>query len=202
MPTTILELPFEHLGRAGVVEVRYGPNISPVRSGFDALQHLGFDPAMCLGYPTVRARIKRYAGSGYRSMLAWIQVITSTRYAQLSDVVPSQVSHELDVSPLMLALGVPFFAYGYPAELYDAPCNNLGAAARLDWLADTFLVTFPSRLNDDTITLLTGFSWGYSEWDERGTRHVRLRLPKALEPAAWQEALPVLNAQCPGLNYA
>ena len=201
MAITTLELPFEHLGRQGVIEVRYGPNTSSVRSGFDALGSLGFDPEMCLGYPTLRARVKRYGGSGYRTMLAWIQVITSSRYARLSDAVPGQVTRDLDASPLMLAQGVPFFAYGYPAELYDAPCNNLGEASRLDWLAHTFLVTFPSRLNGETIACLAAFSWGYSEWQENERRRVSLTPPEPQGANAWHTALPLLRTCCPRLTF-
>ncbi|MFO7698041.1 MAG: hypothetical protein R6X16_12910 [Anaerolineae bacterium] len=201
MSVTVLELPFEHLGRQGVIEVRYGPNTSAVRTGFDALGALGFDPAMCLGYPTLRARVKRYAGSGYRASLAWIQLILSQRYTRLDDLQPATSDTDLDVSPQMLSLGVPFFAHGYPAVLYDAPCNNLGDDARLDWLAHTFLVTFPSRLNNDTVTMLAGFSWGYREWDKGGARHVWLRGPEPLQVSAWEAILPVLRSQCPAWHY-
>jgi hypothetical protein len=196
-----LDLPFEHLDRTGAVRVRCGPNSSPVRSGFDALGRLGFDPAMCLGYPTMRARIVRYAGSGYRTCMAWIQIIRGRRYSSLGDTQPATDESEVDTSPLMSSLGVPFFAHGYPAAIYDAPCNNLGDAARLEWTADTFLVTYPSRLNNERIAFLAGFRWGYAEWDDEGTRLVALAPLEAMDAGAWHAHLTLLRDTYPHWTY-
>ena len=123
---TVIEIPFVHHGRHGVVEARYGPNPGVEESGFDLLAGIGFDVAMCLGYPTMEARVVRYAGAGYRAIMAWIQVITDRYYGGLRDSTVSLETSEVDTSPLMRDCGVPFFAHGYPAALYDAPCNNLG----------------------------------------------------------------------------
>uniref|UniRef100_UPI0040568C4C hypothetical protein n=1 Tax=Acetatifactor sp. TaxID=1872090 RepID=UPI0040568C4C len=58
---------------------------------------------------------------------------------------------------------LPYFAFGYPAELFDAPCNNLNGNEKLTWTAYTYLVDLPSRMNDGKMQYVTGFSWGYTE---------------------------------------
>jgi hypothetical protein len=199
---TTLQIAFVHQDRAGILAVQYGPNDSVTASGFDLLQGRGFDVSMCLGYPTMRAWVSAYAGSGYRTLLAWIQIVTDHYYGRTDDEAPAHVVAEIDASPALRALGVPFFAYGYPAAIYDAPCNNLGAHARLEWAADTFLVTFPSPLNDNEIAFLAGFRWGYAEWDEGGQRQVALRPLMALERTAWEAHLPMLQRECPAWRYA
>ena len=37
------------------------------------------------------------------------------------------------------------FAYGYPAEIFDAPCCNLAGCRHLKWTAYTYLVDLPSN---------------------------------------------------------
>ena len=73
----------------------------------------------------------------------------------------------LDIPEEMRKHKIPYFAYGYPAELFDAPCNNLGNSEKLDWRAYTYLVDLPSRMNNNQLSFLTGFSWGYTE-DKNG----------------------------------
>lgn len=197
-----LEIPFVHHERNGVLTVQYGANDSVVNSGFDLLQGLGFDVAMCLGYPTLHAWVSRYEGTGYRTLMAWVQVIVGRYYDRLEDEIPSRVAEDVDAPEELRALGVPFFAYGYPAALYDAPCNNLGPHARLEWSADTFLVTFPSRLNDGQIARLAGFRWGYVEWDEGGRRRVTLRQLEVTGRDVWEAHLPLLRSECPAWRYS
>ncbi len=196
-----LEIPFVHQDRPGVVTVQCAPNDSVERSGFDLLQGVGFDPSLCLGYPTMRAWVSEYAGTGYRTLLAWIQIVTDCFYSRLEDAAPERVVAEVDASEHLRALGVPFFAHGFPAAIYDAPCNNLGAAARLEWSAETFLVTFPTRLNGNQVAYLAGFRWGYVEWLEDGQRRVALQPVAALERPAWEAHLPLLKREYPGWRY-
>jgi hypothetical protein len=196
-----LEIPFVHHDRSGVVSVTCGPNDSVVGSGFDLLQGAGFDVNMCLGYPTMRAWVISYEGSGYRTLMAWVQVIVSRRYARREDDAPLQEAAELDTSDEMREMGIPFFGWGYPAAIYDAPCNNLGDDARLDWSAETFLVTFPSRLTNHKVAWLAGFRWGYSEWDEAGVRRVSLAPTEELSRAAWEVHLPLLRETCPAWSF-
>ena len=81
MPTTTLRLPFTLHQRQGVVAVRYGPNAGPEESGFDILPNMPFDIALCRGYPTVHAEIAEYAGTGYRTVCGWVQLVTNVRYS-------------------------------------------------------------------------------------------------------------------------
>ena len=111
----------------------------------------------------------------------------------MQDDAPAEISSEVDISPNMRKLGVPFFAFGYPAEIYDAPCNNLGESAKLEWIADTFLVTQPSRVNDDTISCLLGFRWGYEESDIDGKRNVKILPLEILDCSTWNGHLPLLK---------
>jgi hypothetical protein len=197
-----LEIPFVHHDRPGVLAVACGPIRSVEASGFDLLQGRGFDVTMCLGYPAMQAWVSAYGGTGYRTLLAWIQIVTDRFYDDLTRTEPVQITTEIDNSPALRALGVPFFAYGYPAAIYDAPCNNLGAHARLDWQADTFLVTFPSPLNNNEIAFLAGFRWGYAEWDDAGQRQVAPAQVASLSRTDWDAHLSLLRRECPAWRYA
>ena len=61
------------------------------------------------------------------------------------------------------SMGNPYFSYGYPASLFDAPCYNLGNCDELTWKAFTYLVDMPTRMNKNQLEYITGFSWGYTE---------------------------------------
>lgn len=187
------EIPFILNERTGTVEVCYEENKSANKSGFDLLKGLGFDVEMCIGYPTMHAYIKNFNGTGYYNSSAWIQIITDKYYSSLQQEMPAEVLSEVDISDNMRNLGVPFFAFGYPSEIYDAPCNNLGEFARLEWTADTFLVTQPSRINDNTISSLLGFRWGYEEFDNEGKRDVRILPIEVLDCSVWNGHLPMLK---------
>jgi hypothetical protein len=190
-----MQIPFVLNNKNGIVEVCYEENKSAGKSGFDLLEGLGFDVEMCMGYPTMNAYIRDYEGTGYYRASAWIQIITDKYYSVSQDKVPSKVISEVDISENMRRSGVPFFALGYPAEIYDAPCNNLSGYARLEWIADTFLVTQPSRINDDTISYITGFRWGYEEWDMEGKRNVRILPLEIIDASVWNGHLPMLKEE-------
>lgn len=190
-----IEIPFTLNNKVGTVEVSYEENMSVNKSGFDLLKGLPFDVEMCKGYPTMKAYIKDYEGTGYYNSSAWIQIITDKYYLSLTDNVPCKVLSEVDINDNMRNLGVPFFAFGYPAEIYDAPCNNLGGYAKLEWIADTFLVTQPSRINEDTISYIAGFRWGYEEWDAEGRRNVRIVPIEITDCSIWKQYLPMLKDQ-------
>lgn len=201
MNDAILQLPFLLNGRHGTVEVSYMENRSPEESGFDLLQGLGFDVNLCIGYPTMHATIQEYAGTGYRKLCAWIQFVTDDFFSTLVSREPAEEISLVDIYDPMRELGVPFFAYGYPADIYDAPCNNLGEYARLKWVADTFLVTLPTRMNNDTISYLTGFRWGYEEWQTGDKRVVKISPLEATGRDAWERRLPQLRADFPTWVY-
>lgn len=134
-----IPIPFTLNNKIGTVEVFYEENKSSNKSGFDLLKGLPFNMEMCRGYPTIKAYIKDYEGTGYYSSSAWIQIITDKYYVSFKDDRPCKILSEVDINDNMRKLWVPFFAFGYPAEIYDAPCNNLGSYAKLEWIAHTFL---------------------------------------------------------------
>ncbi|MCD8502780.1 MAG: hypothetical protein LRY71_15335, partial [Bacillaceae bacterium] len=143
---------------------------------------------------------KEYSRSGYATLTGWIQIITSKRYATLEDTTPSIVT-EIDNCETMTRLGNPFFATGYPAEIYDAPCYNLRDDAKLEWVADTFFVTYPSRMNDNAITFLAGFSWGYEESDINGEKKVKILPFHIHDKSKWQTHLSMLQNQFPNWTF-
>ncbi len=196
-------IPFELNGRPGQLEVRYGPNESVERSGFDLLRHRGFDITMCLGYPTMQGTVREYQATGYYTASAFIQTIHSTRrsFGPAAASLPRQTV-QIDANPTCADLGVPFFSTGYPANIYDAPCNNLGCDQHLRWEAHTLFVTMPSGINHGIISFLAGYRWGYEEWDESGERQVSILPLEILPDSVWDETLPLLRRSCPQFLFA
>ena len=193
MDTTII--PFTLNCKPGLLAVDYDANQSAAKSGFDLFAGDEFDVEMCVGYPTMRAHIDLYEGAGYATACAWIQIVTRREYASLEAVEPVDVVPSVDTHPTLAEAGVPFFAFGFPAEIFDAPCNNLNGLARLDWVADTFLVTLPSRANGHSIFRLAGFRWGHCEYDLAGKRQVEISPLVVTDSSAWQQHLPLLRTQ-------
>ena len=194
-------IPFNLNGKPGVLEVIYETNRSLTASGFDLLAGCGFDVNMCIGYPTMRAYVRAYEGTGYYTASAWIQIITRREFASVEGNEPTTIISSVDVNDTLDELGVPFFAMGYPAEIYDAPCNNLGDCGKLEWLADTFLVTMPSRINDNTIAPLAGYNWGYTEYDLDDKRRVEIKPLVVIGVSQWQRHLPLLRRQCSAWRF-
>lgn len=182
-----MEIPFILNNKKEIIEVCYKENKSIHESGFDLLQGLGFNPEMCLGYPTMKAYFKEYEGTGYYNYSAWIQIITDKYYSSLDYTAPCKIETEVDIDPNMRKLKVPFMSYGPSPEIYDAPCNNLGSSAKLEWIADAFLVTYPGRTNDNSIMYICGFRWGYEEWYENGSRKVKILPLKILNESDWNK---------------
>jgi hypothetical protein len=198
---TTTTIPFELNKRSGVLEVQYAPNRSITESGFDLLAGFGFDVNLSIGYPTMRAFVRSYEGTGYYTASAWIQIVTRREFASLDATEPAAIVPSVDVNPTLDELGVPFFGMGFPAEIYDAPCNNLGDCAKLEWVADTFFVTMPSRINDNTIFRVAGFQWGYIEYDLNAKRQVEINPLVVTDTTQWQKHLPLLASQFGKWNY-
>jgi hypothetical protein len=192
---SVTTIPFELNHKSGCLEVCYEVNRSITESGFDLLEGCGFDVNMCVGYPTMRAYVRAYKGTGYATASAWVQVITRREFASVESTAPLAVISTVDVNDTLDELGVPFFAMGYPAAIYDAPCNNLGDSGKLEWIADTFLVTMPSRINGHSICRLAGFRWGYSEYDLGGKRQVEVTSLAVTEAAEWDGHLSMLRSR-------
>jgi hypothetical protein len=190
---SITTIQFDLNDKPGVLEVHYQANHSITESGFDLFAAGGFPIDMCLGYPTMRAYVRSYEGKGYNTASAWIQIVTRREYASFETAEPMAVVPSVDAHPTLEELGVPFFAMGFPAEIYDAPCNNLGELGKLEWTADTFFVTMPTRANNNSISRVTGFRWGYCEYDFDGKRQVEIRPLAVTDISQWTQHLPLLR---------
>ena len=190
-----LTIPFSHMARQGLLIADYKKNPGAVESGFDAL-NVSFDRELCTMYPTVHAFIESYEGTGYRTDMAFVQIIT--RQETLHDETTRTL-----ISCDNCFDALPFFAYGYPPAMYDAPCHNLNSCKKLLWTADTFLVTTPSRMNSHTVSFLAGFSWGYSEWDNYGSEVAAEMLPiKEIQGSVWNSHLELLRKDFPAFNFS
>ena len=191
----IISIPFVLNHKPGTLAVHYEANQSAAKSGFDLFAGSGFNVEMCIGYPTMRACLETYEGAGYYTACAWIQIVTRQEFVSPEAAEPADVVPSVDTLPLLAESGVPFFAFGFPADIFDAPCNNLNGLAKLEWVADTFLVTLPSRVNDYTISCVAGFRWGYCEYDLDGKRQVEISPLVVTDVSTWQQHLPLLRSQ-------
>jgi hypothetical protein len=191
----ILEIPFELNQKSGILTVCYEANQSAEKSGFDLFAGLGFDVTMCFGYPTIRAYISSFEGAGYHTASAWIQMVTRREFTSVESHEPLTVVSDVDTHPFLEELGVPFFAMGFPAEIFDAPCNNLGSLGKLEWTADTFLVTMPNRANNHVISRVAGFCWGYCKYDLDEKRRVEIQPVTVTGFADWEQFLPLLQSR-------
>jgi hypothetical protein len=194
-------IPFSSFGKTGSIEVVYKENLNAEASGFEILKNLVSDVNMCLGYPTVRASVKKYPGDGYYRYCGWIQVLMMEFYADVDSKTPDEIHYDADVLPVMKENGLPFFAYGYPAVLYDAPCNNFFFGAKLVWKAETFLISMPSYVNNNTISCLAGFRWGYIECSAEGQKHVDITPIEISDAACWEAHLGMLRREFPTWSF-
>jgi len=193
---TVQQIPFTLNDRPGRVVVTYGPNRDPVAAGFDALPGIHFDLALCLGFPVMQAQIESYAGSGYRTLCGWIQIVTRECHAR-QDVERANLlrSRSVDLAPSMYGAGIPWVAFGTLPSIYDAPCLNLGDNAELTWIADTFLTTIPLRSREAEIEWLLGFRWGYREYDPALGEPVELLPVQVTDGQAWNQHLEFLRRE-------
>lgn len=188
------EIPVKLRGVDTRLTVEYRENSSAEDSGFDALVNLPFNQDCCIGYPILHAFFDNMELTGYKRYCGFIQFVEKREFMVGAKDVPCNRSFFLDVSDAMLHAGVPYFAYGYPAELYDAPCKNLENGDKLIWRAYTYLVDIPSRMNQDRLSYLAGFSWGYTE-DVSGP--LSLLEFEILSEKNWFEHYSFLKTQCP-----
>jgi hypothetical protein len=188
-------IPFRLNDHQGKVSVYYGANKDPHWVGFDSLPGINFDFQRSRGYPVIHARIELYGGTGYRMFCGWIQIVTSVyRDSHDPKIARSETFVSADMAPAFEEAGIPFAAYGYLPQLFDAPCLNSGDGVELRWTADTFLTTAPMRARDETISRLLGFRWGYTENDNPGKKPVLLPL-QVTDGEAWNQYLPYLREQ-------
>lgn len=138
---------------------------SAKEAGFDKISGFPVDRVNCIGYPTMHAYFENMNCTGYRRYCGFIQLVERKEYS--SDGTLRNTVLELDVPVRKEKFVIPYFSYGYPSELFDAPCCNLGDCARLEWKAYTYLVVPLSRISNNQISFVAGWSWGYCE-DKNG----------------------------------
>jgi hypothetical protein len=188
-------IPFTLKGYHGQVSIYYDVNDDPCKVGFDSLSGIHFNINSSLGYPVIHARVDEYEGSGYRMFCGWIQIITSIyRDSHDPKVARSKTFISTDSAPAFAGTDIPFAAYGYLPQLFDAPCLNLRGAAHLTWTADTFLTSVPLRAKNEPIEWLAGFCWGYEESDLPEAKPV-LHPLKITNGNTWNRHLPYLQEQ-------
>lgn len=163
--TTQIHVPFPDTEE--LLTVEYEPNLDPDKAGFPLLK-LPFPEKDTLGYPTIHLYFREMKATGYRRYCGFVQLIERTETRK--GAVRRELS--VDVTPDFAEARIPYFSYGYPASLFDAPCRNLRHCDRLKWTAYTYLVEMPTRMNDFAIRYLAGLSWGYTE-DPGGVTEVQ-----------------------------
>ena len=193
-----LQIKFILNNRKGIINIDYTTNNDVIESGFDMLSHLGMDINMCIGYPTLHAYITDFEATGYRRYCGWIQILKCDYFDSENDISPLYTKFFIDGDSQNNS---PFFAYGYPAELYDAPCNNLGDNGKLVWTVYTYLVEMPTHITKNTISFVAGFKWGYTEWDELGKRKVTIMPIQELSYSSWNNNLNLLKEKFPNYSY-
>ena len=193
----VLHIPFNLMGIQNIIEVIYKANESAKESGFDALADLPFDPNLCLGYPVMHARVKDMANTGYRRQCGWIQLVEREYYSSNTLDKPDENNISVD-SPVSDSI---FCAFGSPAEIYDAPCNNLNGNAKGKWTAFTYLIEYPTRMNGYKLSFLAGFQWGYEEALENNELKVKMQDIKELNSKKWKEHILFLKEEYPKYEY-
>ena len=151
-------IPFQLRNKMNNITVDYKAMENPEESGFGAL-NVPFDVNQCIGYPMIHAYFDDLNLQGYERYCGFIQIMRWEEYNTVDGKESVNVRYELDC----VGTVSPYFCVGYPAELFDAPCNNLRGSEKLVWTAYTYLVDPPSRMNGNQLTFLAGFSWGYVE---------------------------------------
>lgn len=191
-----MQIPFVLRGIKNILEVYYKENDSVSESGFDAL-NLNFDPNSCIGYPTLRALISENNCTGYRRFCGWIQLVKREYYS-------SEALTEPDENILAIDTNGPdciYFAFGNPAEIYDAPCNNLNGNCKGKWTAYTYLVDMPTRMNNNELSFLAGFQWGYEEAMIDNKLTVKTLELEEINIDKWKEHILFMRTQFPDYKF-
>lgn len=187
-----LSIPFNYLGKAGVLHVHNRDNPGPAASGFDALD-VPFDKELCRMYPELQAWVE-YDGTGYRMAMAMLQIVKREETHWDNS---KSVSFEVDCPDAI----APYFSVGYPPAMYDAPCCNLNNCQHVRWTAETFLVSFPNRMNRNQVRCLAAFDWGYEEWKNAGKLFVKGFEVRELKKDAWEKHQSFLSKEYPSIQF-
>lgn len=202
MKDQIIQIPFSNFGKSGIIEVVYKKNTSPVTSGFEIVKDIVPDLDVCIGYPTIQAFVKDFEGFGFARYCGWTQVVRMEFYSDVNSEKPDNTYYEVDTPPPMKQKGVPFCAYGYPAVFFDAPVNNYCEAAKLVWVADTFLVAMPSFLNNESISFLAGFHWGFIEYMDKEKKQIDITPVRSIDSGYWEKHFPLFRRDFSQWNFA
>lgn len=147
-----ITIPFTLHGIEENLTVEYTQGTDPREIGYDALQGFPIDKICCIGYPVMHGYFEHMNATGYRRSCGFIQ------FVERIENHGENREFSIDVSDENLEKGNPYFAYGYPAEIFDAPCWNLAGCRHLKWTAYTYLVDLPSRMNGNKLKFLGGYS--------------------------------------------
>lgn len=126
-----------------------------------------------------------FPGEGYTAYMGWIQI------ARLSGARNSVL---VDQSPQLEGTGMPYVCWGLCPTFFDNPYTNLG---KMDFRADTFLVTTPDVAMTRVIQPVCGFSWGYSKTG----REIRSLPLTMIDNNGWQSACVILRPQYPRWEF-
>lgn len=151
-------IPFQLRNKENNLIVEYSEMKNQEEAGFGALR-VPFDENQCIGYPMLHAYFENLTLNGYERYCGFIQIMRWEEIKTVNGEEQRSIRYEPDCTDMIR----PYFCVGYPAELFDAPCNNLRDNEKLIWTAYTYLVDPPSRMNENQLTFLAGFSWGYVE---------------------------------------
>lgn len=202
MKTNLYKIPFQLVDKTGAIVVSYKANTGPIESGFEIVKDLIPDLNICIGYPTLHAYIEDFSGYGFTKYSGWIQTVKFSFYANLNDTEPKETLNMVDVPPIMQDNGVPFLAYGYPSEMFDAPVNNYSDCPKLVWEANTYFVNMPSHINNNKIECLAQFKWGYIDSINNGKHTIDILPFEIKSKECWYHDLPMLEDKFPKWNFA
>lgn len=112
-----ITIPIVLRGKDEVLTVDYDKNACPIQSGFDSLD-LPFPADCCIGYPTIHAYFENMNLTGYKRYCGFIQFVQRVEH---KSGIKNASTMFIDVDEYSNTIGNPYFSYGYPASLYDAP---------------------------------------------------------------------------------
>jgi hypothetical protein len=170
----------------GQVHVSYGLNRDPALLGFDLLG-LRSPSSKALGFPVIQATVE-YDGHGYHRQMGWVQVVRWSHHDRPVEVL-------VDRAPQMEDGRHPYTAWGPCPTLFDAPSTT---QRPVTWRADAFLTVTPDLLMTKVVRPVCSLYWGY---DATSGGAVRPRPVLEQHLDAWQEAVPILQEDCPGWRF-
>jgi hypothetical protein len=169
-----MRLDFTCAGKPGTVAIEVAANHDPAALGCS-------ENARGLAY--CRATIEQDA-RGYADALGWIQLVDSS---------DAPGGFALDPFEPLGDVPHPFCFFGFAPTLFDGPARP--TRADLTWTAHAFLA---GVADDHEAFALLGFAWGF----EVAAGEVTITGPTPLDPSAWDDCLPPLEASCPDWRFA